>query len=86
MAKDSRLLDAETDVMLDLNAAIVKIQAEKWNRVQKVMEEKGSKEKYPAAFLEKMWKELMANPGEYPPRLGCYLQLNAYPRTKSEEC
>ena len=59
---EGRSVDAETDVMLEINGAITELRAENWNMVQEAMEQKGTKENYPSLFLEKKSKEHLCCP------------------------
>lgn len=46
----------------DIEAHVAKLRGEIWSKVQKLMEEKGTTEKYPTPFLVKKYEELSAKP------------------------
>ena len=58
----SRLLAAHTEISAEIEVAIARLQGEKWAKIQKTMEDKGTMEKYPSLFLQKKYEELSTNP------------------------
>ena len=58
-----RLLKAEATVKAEIQAALTQLNAEKWAKVMKVMQDDGTTEKYPTPFLQKQHDKLVANGG-----------------------
>ena len=46
----------------EIEAHVAKLRADTWSKVQKLMEDKGTTEKYPTPFLVKKHEELSAKP------------------------
>ena len=62
MTQGTRLTTAYAEINSEIESTIARLQAQKWARIQELMRIKGSKEKYPSAFLQKKYEELLENP------------------------
>ena len=56
----TRLLSAKAEIELEFTEYIAKFNQDKWAKVQKAMEAKGTTDKYPSLFLQKKFEELSA--------------------------